>query len=403
MTSIRETLGAFPPDEYLKFEPGEFANRVEAARRVMRELELDALLVTSEPNFRYMTGYILQAPVQIARPRYFVLPLEGTPCAVVPRTNVAGMRQTTWLKDIRSWVAPCPEDDGVSLVADALSCIRGRFGQIGAEIGQEARLGMPVLDYLRLAEILAPARFVDGEAVFRRIRMVKSPAEIDRIRRIARIVSESFEALPGLLGIGDTEWSACRRMQLDLVLRGAHRTPHLVGVSGLGGYTNINTGPTACVLDRGSVLTIDAGCCWDNYWCDFNRNFAFGHAGQESTRAYAVLYTSIETGLAAVRPGARTRDLFVAMSGVLSEAGAPGGTVGRMGHGIGLLAPEPPSISANDDTILETGMVITLEPSVSFRVNGSARIMVHEENLAVTEDGFELLTTRTPCELPVVT
>lgn len=403
MTSISDTLGVFPPDEYPEFAAGEFANRIEAARRVMRELELDALLVTSEANFRYMTGYILQAPVQIARPRYFVLPLEGRPCAVVPTTNVAGMRQTTWLQDIRNWVAPCPEDDGVSLVADALSAPTRRFGRIGAEIGQEARLGMPVLDYLRLAKTLAPSRFVDGETVFRRIRMIKSPAEIDRIRRIARIVSESFDALPALLRIGDTEWSVCRRMQLDLILRGAHRTPHLTGVSGLDGYTNINTGPTGRVLDRGSVLTIDAGCCWDNYWCDFNRNFAFGHAGAEPARAYAALHASVEAGLAAVRPGARTRDLFAAMGGALTEVGAPGGSVGRMGHGIGLLAPEPPSINAEDDTVLEPGMVLTLEPSMSFTVNGSARIMAHEENLAVTEDGFELLTTRTPGELPVVT
>jgi Xaa-Pro dipeptidase len=400
--TIQSALAVFPPDDYPLFTLEEFSNRVEAARLVMQKLEIDALLVTSEANFRYMTGYILQSPVQIARPRYFVLPLEGAPCAVVPRTNVDGMRQTTWLDDIRSWVAPCPEDDGVSLVADALRAAPRRFGRLGAEIGAEARLGMPVLDYMRLIELLAPLRFVDGEAVFRRIRMVKSPAEIDRIRRIARIVSASFDTLPGLLHIGDTEWSACRRMQLDLVLRGAHRTPHLMGVSGQGGYTNINTGPTGRALESGSVLTIDAGCCFDNYWCDFNRNFGFGRVGREAIRAYEALHAATEAGLGAVRPGVRTRDLFAAMAGVLRDAGAPGSTVGRMGHGIGLLAPEPPSINAADDTVLEPGMVLTLEPSLSFTVEGQARIMAHEENLAVTEDGCELLTTRAPRDMPVV-
>jgi len=400
--TLEAALAAFPPDEYPSFPSAEFDQRVEAARRVMRTIELDALLVTSEANFRYMTGYILQAPVQIARPRYFVLPLAGTPCAIVPRTNVDGLEQTTWLRDIRSWVAPCPEDDGVSLVLEALQQAGSRFGRIGAEIGAEARLGMPVLDYLRLADRLGPSRFVDGEAVFGLVRMVKSPAEVDRIRRIAQIVSASFDALPQLLKIGDTEWSACRRMQLDLVLRGAHRTPHLTGVSGPGGYTNINTGPTARLFESGSVLTIDAGCCFDNYWCDFNRNFGFGAVRSEPARSYAALHAATEAGLRATRPGARTRGLFAAMAGSLSAWGAPGGTVGRMGHGIGLLAPEPPSINAADDTVLEPGMVLTLEPSLSFTVDGERRIMAHEENLVVTADGYELLSTRTPPEMPVI-
>jgi Xaa-Pro dipeptidase len=400
--TIAAALANFPPDEYPAFTHEEFGGRIEAARRVMRELELDAVLVTSEANFRYMTGYILQAPVQIARPRYYVLPLEGMPCAIVPKTNVDGMRQTTIVEDIRFWIAPCPEDDGVSLVADALRAALRRYSQIGVEIGQEARLGMPVLDYMRLVELLAPARFVDGEQVFRRIRMVKSTAEIDRIRRIAKIVSGSFARLPSLLRVGDTEWSACRRMQLDLVLHGAHRTPHLTGVSGPGGYTNINTGPTSRLLEPGSVMTIDAGCCYDNYWCDFNRNFAFGHVSNEVARAHTAVHAATDAGLQAVRPGVHTRDVFAAMGAVFSGLGAPGGTVGRMGHGIGLLAPEPPSVNADDDTVLTAGMVITLEPSMSFTYQDQARIMVQEENLVVTDDGYELLTTRTPSEMPLI-
>ena len=76
--------------------------------------------------------------------------------------------------------------------------------------------------------------------------------------------------------------------------------------------------------------------------------------------------------------------------------------MGAWGHGIGLLAPEPPSINAEDDTVLELGMVLTLEPSLSFAADGQARIMAHEENLVVTQDGCELLTTRTPRDMPVV-
>jgi Xaa-Pro aminopeptidase len=88
--TVRSLLRDFPTDEYPSFDDAEFENRVDAARRSMRRLEIDAILVSSEANFRYMTGYILQSPVQIARPRFFVLPLVGKPCAIVPKTNVDG-------------------------------------------------------------------------------------------------------------------------------------------------------------------------------------------------------------------------------------------------------------------------------------------------------------------------
>ena len=59
-------------------------------------------------------------------------------------------------------------------------------------------------------------------------------------------------------------------------------------------------------------------------------------------------------------------------------------------------------MNADDDTVLTAGMVITLEPSTSFTYEDQARIMVQEENVVVTGDGYELLTTRTPSEMPLI-
>src|SRR5260370_24749219 len=127
--TIENLLLQFPSDAYANFAPTEFERRGEAARRKMGEFDIDAILVTAEVNFRYITGYILQSPVQIVRPRYFVLPLVGEPCAIVPKTNVDGMGQTSWIRDIRSWIAPNPIDDGVSLVAAALRAASGPNGR----------------------------------------------------------------------------------------------------------------------------------------------------------------------------------------------------------------------------------------------------------------------------------
>ena len=84
---------------------------------------------------------------------------------------------------------------------------------------------------------------------------------------------------------------------------------------------------------------------------------------------------------------------------VLENGGATGNEIGRMGHGLGAQLTEWPSLSARDETRLEAGMVITLEPGMTYADN---TMMVHEENLVITADGAELLSRRAPDELPII-
>ncbi len=83
----------------------------------------------------------------------------------------------------------------------------------------------------------------------------------------------------------------------------------------------------------------------------------------------------------------------------LEAAGATGNEVGRMGHGLGAQLTEWPSLAAHDQTPLEPGMVITLEPGMSY---APETMMVHEENILVTDGDAELLSKRAPAELPIV-
>ena len=87
------------------------------------------------------------------------------------------------------------------------------------------------------------------------------------------------------------------------------------------------------------------------------------------------------------------------MTKVLEAGGALGNNVGRLGHGLGLQLTEWPSNRPGDDTRLVPGMVLTLEPGMEFE---PGRMMVHEENIVVIEDGCELLTKRAAPEMPVI-
>ena len=119
--------------------------------------------------------------------------------------------------------------------------------------------------------------------------------------------------------------------------------------------------------------------------------------------AHDVVWRSTEAGLAAARPGATFADLFHAMQGVVSGGGAADSVgdsnVGRLGHGLGMQLTEFPSITPWDQTVLEPGMVLTLEPGMQF---SPGKMMVHEENIVIREGGAELLTVRAPREMPVV-
>ena len=87
------------------------------------------------------------------------------------------------------------------------------------------------------------------------------------------------------------------------------------------------------------------------------------------------------------------------MNAVMEADGALGNDVGRLGHGLGMQLTEWPSNTAWDETPLVPGMVMTLEPGMTY---APGKVMVHEENLVIREDGPQLLSRRAAAELPVV-
>jgi Xaa-Pro dipeptidase len=274
-----------------------------------------------------------------------------------------------------------------------------RFGRIGAELGREMAIRMPVTEFLALRQRLPAVEIGDGSPCIWAIRMVKTDAEIAHIHHICQIASDAYEALPGKLRIGDTERDACRRLRIDIAERGADATPFMPGISGPGGVAQIVCGPHDRALQEGDILFIDTGSTYDGYFCDFDRNYAVGRVSDAARRAHEALWLATEAGIAAAVPGARTDDIWQAMARVIDAAGSIGNNVGRLGHGLGLQLTEPPSHRPGDGTVLCENMVLTIEPGMTY---APGKMIVHEENIVVTADGARLLTTRAPRELPVI-
>ena len=372
------------------FSDAEFQSRIERVRQMMRAQNLDALLLTSEPNVEYLAGFVtLFAWNSPSRPWYFLLPLAGDPLGIIPEAGESNWRGTSWVQDILTWPSPRPEDEGLSLICAAIKEHPRRFGRIGAELGPETRLQMPVADYLRLGEMIKPYEFVDCSSVMREVRIIKSLAEINRIRTICQIVCDAYEHLPNLVQPDDSERAVAQKFQADLMLRGAEKTPYVAMSSGRDGYLSSSTWPSDRCLENGDVFMIDTGSRLGGYFCDFNRNFAIGKASDEICYSQESLILATRAGIAAARPGATAADLFQAQLEVLLTRGVRAGTVGRFGHGLGKLLTEWPSNMQADRTVLRPGMVITIEPSLLL---SNGRPMLHEEDLVITEDGNQLLT-----------
>lgn len=388
------------------FSAAEFEQRMERARRLMHEQRLDAIVLSSEKNFYYFTGFYTQFFTSPTRPWFFVLPLTGEPCAIVAEMFVDPMTESTWVRNFRSWISPNPADEGVSILSGHLQQLHRVFGRIGFELGPESRIGFPVEDLWRVQQLIAPAQAVDCERLVRRLRFVKSAQEIARLYKVCQIVSDAFDGLPPAYVPGDTERTVATRLKDRAFKSGVDRIPYLTFNSGQGGYRTAISDPGDHVLEPNDVFTIDAGCVLQGYSSDFNRNWAISRATDEIRLAYDVLYRATEAGLATVRPGARTCDVFHAQLKVIEESlrrfRAPISELnraGRFGHGLGLNLTEPPSNSPRDDTVLEPGVILTVEPAVFF---SPTQVMLTEENVVVTDDGCELLSRRAPKELPII-
>ncbi|MDP6329443.1 MAG: M24 family metallopeptidase, partial [SAR324 cluster bacterium] len=223
--------------------------------------------------------------------------------------------------------------------------------------------------------------------------------EIDKISHVCQMVSNVFESLPEWILEELTEIDVFRRFKMECLQQGVDDVSYLVGGAGKGGYSDIISPPSEKKITSGDVLILDTGCVFDGYFCDFDRNYALEHADDAVRKAYRVVYQATEAGFEAAVVGNTTADVFQAMNQVLESNGAKGGQVGRMGHGLGMQLTEWPSNAPFDHTMMEPGMVLTLEPGMQFSGN---KLMVHEENLVIREDGPEIITRRASSELPVI-
>ena len=376
------------------FDRAEYVDRVARAQSRMADAGLAALLLTTEPDLRYFTGFLTRFWESPTRPWFVVLPANGPPIAVIPSIGQPLMART-WVTDIRTWRAPDLADDGVGLLAETLNEVAGN-GQIGLPDGHETHVRMPLADLERLRK-LATGDLTGDRGILRALRMVKSDAEIAKIEHTCTIAARAFARVPDIASPGLALSDVFRRFQMLALEEGADWVPYLAGAADAGGYADVISPATETPLRAGDVLMLDTGVVWDGYFCDFDRNFSLGPPSPEVASAHARLIDAVQAAAEIARPGTTAAELFHAMDAIVT-GGAGGSDAGRLGHGLGTQLTEWPSLIPQDHTVLERGMVLTLEPGIA--VPGGT--LVHEENIVVTDSGCRFLSPLAGPEMVVI-
>lgn len=370
------------------FDISEYCARTAQIQKNMAHIDVSAVLLTTEADFRYYSGFLTRFWESPTRPWFLIVPAQGDPIAVIPSIGAALMRKT-WITDIRTWCAPDYEDDGVSLLTETLCEVTGKTERIAVPGGAGSHLRMPLEDWGKVQTAASDRVFCSDDGIIAAQRMVKSEAEIQKISEACGVADRAFARVAEIARAGVPLSAVFRDFQKLCLEEGADWVPYLAGGAGQGGYLDVISPATDKPLAMGDVLMLDTGLMRDGYFCDFDRNFSIGPPSTKTSDAHERLIDATHAAFELAKPGRTASELFTLM-----DAAVTGGTgtsdVGRLGHGVGMQLTEPPSLIAADYTVLRPGMVLTLEPGIAC---GGDRMMVHEENIVIREDGAEWLSS----------
>jgi len=371
----------------VSFSTVEYEQRFHRLQTELARIDADALLVTSEANFNYFTGYIAAHPwVSYSRNLIAILPREGDPVVIVPESLLGQAREQTWIERIETYtgIGEAP----VATIAMVMKSLGLERGAIGAELGYEQRLGISYRDFQRLQDALPSARFVDAAPAIWALRLRKSPAELGYLREACRVTDAALarffaELLPNM-----SERDMARLLGQYLLAEGADAIDWIMMTSGQGNYHRTFGIPRDRRLEPGDMVWLDVSAIVNGYKSDYDRAAVLGGPTPAQVELQELVHTATMVGVSAIAPGVPVRSVVEAVNGSLTDAGFAPRDSGRIGHGLGLQSTEPPNVSLDDPTILDVGMVITVEPALIFD-HGIYQV---EQNVAVTETGYEVLS-----------
>ncbi|HXV57387.1 MAG TPA: Xaa-Pro peptidase family protein [Gaiellaceae bacterium] len=343
-------------------------DRIERLRGELDALGAATFLVTNLVNVRYLTGFASSNAAALVGRERVLLATDGRYAEAAG--EVEGVEALTAERDLLAWLG--------TRLAELVD------GPVAFEADTVTVAGLQALEASGL-------ELVPAAGVVLRLRAVKEEAELEAIRRAARVTVNAFELLAQESLVGRTEAEVAWWMERTLRDEGAEAVafPVIVGGGPNSALPHHHPGPRT--IGPGETVIVDAGARVDGYCADCTRTFATGELPGELQEAYALCHAAQADALAAVRPGASAVELdAIARERIESSGTAP--VLHGLGHGVGLEVHELPVLRPTSPDVLVAGHVVTVEPGVYLAGTGGVRI---EDLVVVGEEGPEVLTAFT--------
>ncbi|TMB73278.1 MAG: aminopeptidase P family protein [Deltaproteobacteria bacterium] len=367
------TEAPFPEKEYL--------DRYERGYALMERDGLDALVISEKNNYWYFSGLISYQLDHIQRPQICFLPKGGKPMLLVYGNDKAKAKALPWVGEVRAYVdVPFPEE----MIAGCLKAMGLGEAKLGFELGDDQRLGIPANYLLRLTEALPKAQIKDGTAALTEMRLIKSPQEIEFMRKACDISMKAYDRCLPQLRPGMTRREVADKLYISMIEEGAHpRHPGFLMLNSSTRYDDRR-------YNKGDRMIADFGACYEGYYGDITRMAIFGPASEEQKKDHRMACDVIQLCFDVMQPDTPIAELSRVANRELVKRGYQAvDSPKRIGHGIGMARAEPPSLNEVEKELHRPGMILALEPKVR-----SEKSAVHlEEDVLITERGPEFLTT----------
>ncbi len=378
------------------------AKHARRLQQAMRGADLDGLIVHKAQNIAYLSGF---NPIIQSHLMALVLPAEGEGTLIVHALRERHARLEAAVPDIRlygQWGRSRAIAPGLF---EAIRIVLADRRLEGARLGFE-RDSLPVELYEQIRAALPRAQLADAGPVLTQARAVKSLEELAFIRVAARLADHGMEAVLAALPARAREIDVAQRAEIAMRELWVREYP---------GEEMVDFGSTEggvfsalwCYVLAGEHMNSYADCAsarpirdgdlvmsviWTacrGYHAENERTVGVGAMGPEQLRAFDVVLEARAAALPVLRPGRTCAEVYGAARDVFVADGFGEALPGRVGHGIGLGAHEPPSLGPAEATVLEPGMVFSFEPAIRIGELGGVQ---HSDTIVITNDGCEFLT-----------
>jgi Xaa-Pro aminopeptidase len=392
------------PDGYELFGPtptfpdvpyAEWKSRIDKVQRLMRETDVDLLMLWNDKNIRYFTGFTSvhwnMPSIQLL---VALIPADGEPTIIASEFFRWTVEGQSWIRDIRCPVGGDEHSEKLQRhFPEVVSSVVGDLGYdkstIALEMGETGYMYIPrpLNDILALMNNLPKAQFVNGDELIWDCRRIKSSLEIERLKMAVDIHRQALSAVvqnfrPGMTEADVGNLFICEAFQqgAELVVPG-----HIACGNAKEGMLDTKHSFDGVTIQRNDTMQIDLFLSYKGYWADMGRVLAVGPLSDEFKTFSEQARQAFDTVVEQIKPGMTVKELNY----LLYEAGGME-TEGEMaGHGIGLDIHEPPMLCVDSDAVLEVGMTLEIEAFVmhGFRKQGGEGLIHYENLVIITDDG----------------